>query len=313
MLQVTALTGRHNCHSSSRMRTATPTANWVAGHAIRILSENPTISCVALHKQVQKEQNCVLSYDMAYQGMQKALDELHGTWDDSFRLLFRWKAAILEKMPDSVIEIEVEDVEGGKVLFKRFFCAFGPCLRGWREGCRPYLAVDATSLNGRWAGHLPSAVGVDGHHWMYPVAFGFFEGENDESWLWFMEQLQKAIGDVPDLAICSDAHKSLLKAKRSVFPHAEDRECFLHLHKNFKKYHVGDHNLWPAARSYTTEVFHEYYSNVIGLPGVEAWFNEHHTSLWYRCGFNPAIKCDYITNNIAEVCSLYHTLFVITT
>jgi len=22
--------------------------------------------------------------------------------------------------------------------------------------------------------------------------------------------------------------------------------------------------------------------------------------LWYRCGFNPEIKCDYITSNIAE-------------
>ena len=26
----------------------------------------------------------------------------------------------------------------------------------------------------------------------------------------------------------------------------------------------------------------------------------HHKLLWYRCGFNPEIKCDYITSNIAE-------------
>jgi hypothetical protein len=56
-----------------------------------------------------------------------------------------------------------------------FFCGFGPCLQGFREGCRPYLSVDSTTLNGRWNGHLPSATSVDGHNWMFPVAFGFFD------------------------------------------------------------------------------------------------------------------------------------------
>jgi hypothetical protein len=34
---------------------------------------------------------------------------------------------------------------------------------------------------------------------------------------------------------------------------------------------------------------------------VIPWLNHWHSLLWYRSGFNPAIKCDYITNNIAEV------------
>jgi hypothetical protein len=69
----------------------------------------------------------------------------------------------LEKMPDSVIEIDL-DVEDGKVFFKRFFCALGPWLEGFHAGCRPYLSVDYISLNGRWNGHLPVATRVDGHN-----------------------------------------------------------------------------------------------------------------------------------------------------
>jgi hypothetical protein len=30
------------------------------------------------------------------------------------------------------------------------------------------------------------------------------------------------------------------------------------------------------------------------------WLKTNHKLLWYRCGFNPEIKCDYITSNIAK-------------
>jgi hypothetical protein len=83
----------------------------------------------------------------------------------------------LEKMSDSVIEIDLH-VKEGKLFFRRFFCTFRPCLEGFHEGCRPYLSVDSSALNGRLNGHLPSATSVDGHNWMFPVAFRFFEAES---------------------------------------------------------------------------------------------------------------------------------------
>jgi hypothetical protein len=108
------------------------------------------------------------------EGEEKTLKVLYGSWEESFQLLFRWKEAVMEKMSNSIIEIDIH-VEEGKLFFRRFFCAFGPCLEGFQKGCRPYLSVDSTALNCRWNGHLPSATRVDGHNWMYHVAFGFFE------------------------------------------------------------------------------------------------------------------------------------------
>jgi hypothetical protein len=58
--------------------------------------------------------------------------QLYGSWEDSFQLLFSWKKAVLEKMSDSVIEIELH-VEERKLYFRRFFCAFVPCLEGFCE------------------------------------------------------------------------------------------------------------------------------------------------------------------------------------
>jgi hypothetical protein len=88
---------------------------------------------------------------------------------------------VLQKMSDSVIEIDIDEEENERLYFKRFFCALGPCLEGCYEGCVPYLSVDSTTLNGRWNDHLPSATGVDGYNWMFPIAFGFFEGESKDS------------------------------------------------------------------------------------------------------------------------------------
>lgn len=101
--------------------------------------------------------------------------------------------------------------------------------------------------------------------------------------------------------MCSDACKGLLNSVKFVFPYAEKRECFRHLVQNFIKLFQGSQHLFPAARAYMPEVFEQYYANVESVPGVSNWFNKHHNMLWYRSGFNPTIKCDYITNNIAEV------------
>jgi hypothetical protein len=145
---------------------------------------------------------------------------------------------VLEVMPDSVNEIDMHEEEG-QLMFRRFFCAFGPCLEAFREGCRPYLSIDSTALNGRWNGHLPSATIVDGPNWMFPVTFGFFEYETKESWTWFLQQLRKAIGEPPLLAMSSNPCVELTNLVKEIFPHAERRECFKHLMQNYIKQFTG--------------------------------------------------------------------------
>jgi hypothetical protein len=48
-------------------------------------------------------------------------------------------------------------------------------------------------------------------------------------------------------------------------------------------------------------VYEKHRTNFLAINGVGPWLKEYHNGLWYISGFNPAIKCDYITNNIAEV------------
>jgi hypothetical protein len=255
-----------------------------------------------LQVKLQDDYKCTIGYDTVWKGKEKALDQLYGSWEESFRLLYNWKAEVMKGSPHSVIEIDCKVVKG-RTYFHRFFCALGPCIEGFRSGCRPWLGIDATALNGRCNGHLASATAVDGHNWMYPVAYGFIDSETKDNWKWFMTQLYKVVGDLPKLAICSDACKGLLNAVRDVFPQVDQRECFRHLMENFVKRFSGESvgHMWPAARAYDKYVYECHMAAVYaGNPEAKKWLEAYHKLKWQRSYFDSEIKCDYVTSNVAE-------------
>jgi hypothetical protein len=82
------------------------------------------------------------------------------------------------------------------------------------------------------------------------------------------------------------------------------RECFRHLMQNFIKRFGGDifSKMYPTARAYRLEVSHYFFNQIVeASPDVKKWLDTYHNLKWRRSEFNPAIKCDYVTNNLAEV------------
>jgi hypothetical protein len=73
--------------------------------------------------------------------------------------------------------------------------------------------------------------------------------------------------------------------------------------QNFIKKFGGDvfSKMYPAARAYIVEVF-QYFFNFVkeASDQVMEWLENRHKLLWMRNIFNLEIKCDYITNNLAE-------------
>jgi hypothetical protein len=127
-----------------------------------------------------------------------------------------------------------------------------------------------------------AATTVDGHNWIYPVAYGFISLEIETDCTWFMEQLQKAIRNPPVLAISFDAFKGLDNTVKKVFPNAEQRECFFHLTKNFMKKFKGFGQVSPAARPYGEDIFYDEITSIISeSPEPVQWLQKNHKLLWY--------------------------------
>ena len=138
---------------------------------------------------------------------------------------------------------------------------------------------------------------------MSHVAIRMFQSKTEASWTWFMMQLKRSLGLVSPSAVHIDACKGLENAVKNVFPHAEQRECFGHMWMNVIKKFRGDEfgHLWPAARSYTKQTHSYHLGKVNAAHGdFPTWMKTYHSLLWYRSGFNTAIKCDHINNNLAE-------------
>jgi hypothetical protein len=256
----------HTCPSAERKASQkVAKSRWCADAMLNWVRENPCIGPAALIKKLYETYAIQVPYMRVFYGKEMALDKIHGPWKESFKLLYTFKAEVEKACPASVVEIDRHTVQYKlksktmeKECFRRVFVCFKACWKGFLDGCRPYLAVDATALNGRFRGQLVAATAIDAHNWLFPVAYGVLETESIESWTWFLQNLRQVIGFPNGLVIHTDACKGLETAVDHVFPGVEHRECMRHLAANFGKQFKGrevkeylEKHLWPSALTYS--------------------------------------------------------------
>ena len=98
------------------------------------------------------------------------------------------------------------DRNTGKVthVLQRVFWSFAQTEHAYQY-CRPVILVDGTFLTGAYKGVLMMAAAVDPEDQIVPIAFALAEGENVESWSWFMALLRiQVLGPSRTICLISD-------------------------------------------------------------------------------------------------------------
>ena len=143
-------------------------SRWIADTIKNWVQEDSNIGPTQLKKDPKKKYGLVIPYMRVFYGKKMALDNIYGKWSDSFQLLYTFKVEVEKASPGSVVNIDKHTVQfkingqtREKECFRRVFASFKACWKVFLDECRPYLAVDATPLNGRFRGQLVSACAVD--------------------------------------------------------------------------------------------------------------------------------------------------------
>jgi hypothetical protein len=116
------------------------------------------------------------------------------------------------------------------------FWYFDQCKHAFQY-YRPVVLVDSTFLTGKYRGTLMMAAAVDLENQIVPMAFALAEGENNDSWSWFMRLLHvHVLGPSRTICLISDRHIGILNAAGEHIdghPPLVHRWCMRHFAANF--------------------------------------------------------------------------------
>jgi transposase-like protein len=92
------------------------------------------------------------------------------------------------------------------------FLALGACISAFKF-CRPVICIDGTFLTGKYKRTILTVVAADSNNQLLGLVIAFVEGENSDSWYWFLERLKNmVVQDVQNVCVIHDRHKGILQA-----------------------------------------------------------------------------------------------------
>ncbi|CAN1130544.1 hypothetical protein LINPERHAP2_LOCUS5884 [Linum perenne] len=146
---------------------------------------------------------------------------------------------------------------------------------------------------------------------MFPIAWAVVEGENRDSWGWFITILQEELnlGDGSGWSIISDQQKGLVDSLWSVLPFAEHRKCARHVSANWKIKHksiAARTTFWKAVYASNLHEYHIHLQELLSLeqsgvdPDCHIDFLRADPTAFCRAYVSRLPKVDSIESNICE-------------
>ncbi|XP_016168936.1 uncharacterized protein LOC107611534 [Arachis ipaensis] len=230
------------------------------------------------------------TYRRVWMAKQKAVAIIYGDWDES----------------TCPVRVGGQEDES-RAYFHRLFWTFPPCIEAFRH-CKPLVSIDGTHLYGKYGGTLLVAIAQDGNSNILPVAFALVEGENAESWSFFLTHLRQHVTPQPGLLVISDRHNGIKTALEApdggwLPPAAYRAFCIRHVAADFALTFKGKdaRRLLVNATYAKTEVEFDYWFDILWSenPAMCDWANRIEYSLWTQyC--DEGRRFGHMTTNISE-------------
>jgi MULE transposase-like protein/MuDR family transposase len=206
---VKSVTNTHTCQRNmevnSRLRS-----KWVAVQMLEVFKKRPHISSNEIIDMIKSNYSVICRRDFAYHVKYAAHKMLHGSMKDHYNKVMNYFEALKISCPQSKFTV-VTVPNTNPPIFQRFFVFYEALGNGWYNGCKKVLCIDGCFIKTFLGGMLLSAIGRDPNEQMFPVAWAVVEGENNESWEWFLSEFKKGLPPTngEGWTIISDEHQVL--------------------------------------------------------------------------------------------------------
>ncbi|XP_028090681.1 uncharacterized protein LOC114290872 [Camellia sinensis] len=167
---------RDNCNLKSE----------VIAHFIKAqIAISPELPLATIIEVVNEKFQFTISYKKAWLARTKAVAMVFGDWDESYRRLPRYMAALQAFNPGTVVMwdmiLNLHSTSIGTEMYMNYvFWAFKPAIEGFKY-CRPVIYIDSTHLYGKYEGKIVAATAVTAADKIVPLAFAVVDKEMIES------------------------------------------------------------------------------------------------------------------------------------
>ncbi|XP_026436158.1 uncharacterized protein LOC113334022 [Papaver somniferum] len=255
----------------------------------------------SLENEFNKTMKVNIKYHTAWRARNIVLQNLYGSYEEHYKKIPAFCEMVKEKMSGSVASFSYGSTNN---TFLSMTLCFKPAIEGFLVGYRKIIGLDAFHLYGKYGGVLLAATGLDGQNGLVPLGIMVCRNETIENWKIFLKDLKAILGEDLHFTIISDKHKGISEACDKYFCLDEQRLCFRHLMKNFKKYFMSyslHTHFWNAAKCYKKRHYQQHMDKLFAEDEKDAlYLLVQKPECWSRSHFSNDSKCEHINNNFSE-------------
>ncbi|KAL3538751.1 hypothetical protein ACH5RR_002117 [Cinchona calisaya] len=301
---IRSLEGTHTCGKNAQSGHHQASVDWIVNFIEERLRDNINYKPKDILHDIYEQYGITIPYKQAWRAKERGLQAIFGSSEEGYCLLPDYCEQIKKTNPGSCAEVFTA---GSDNRFQRLFISFYASIFGFLNGCLPVVGLGAIQLKSKYLGTLISATSFDADGGLFPIAFGVVDVENDDSWMWFLSELHKALElhteRIPDLTFLSDGQISIADAVKRKFPNCSHAICMRHLTESvgqeFKNSRLVQ-LLWKAAYCTTALAFKEKLTEIQEIsPDAATWLQQYPPSHWSLLYFEGK-RYGHLSSNIEE-------------